>query len=185
MNQEETEEKRQYDLIYESVSKKLEQQISSLSSLDTKASILLATVGVLFAGYLQLLTSGWFLFNHFTVLIVIEIIAFTLTGFFIFKAFILDSNEVWRDDPRPKLLLEVFSKNFRKGEYWLKSEIIKNISDSYEHNDELIIKKYNSLLVARWILFIGVCVLVVHITFSMFDVLRLVKNFLSYIICLI
>jgi hypothetical protein len=47
--------KKQYDLIYENISSKLEQQIESLGSIDTKASILLAATGVIFAGYLQLL----------------------------------------------------------------------------------------------------------------------------------
>lgn len=49
--------KKQYDLLYENISRKLDQQVESLGSIDTKASILLATIGVLFAGYLQLLAS--------------------------------------------------------------------------------------------------------------------------------
>ncbi len=48
--------KNQYDLLYENISRKLDQQFESLGSIDTKASILLATVGFLFAGYLQLLS---------------------------------------------------------------------------------------------------------------------------------
>ena len=158
---------KQYDLLYESVSKKLEQQVSSLGSIDTKASILLAVVGVVFAGYLQLLTSSVISFSEFPLFILLEIGAFVSAGFYIFKAFILDNNEVWRDDPRPKNLLEVFAEHSEKGEYWLKSEIIKSMSQSYEHNDILIIKKYDSLLIARRILYFGISLLVLHLLISL------------------
>lgn len=159
---------RQYDLLYESITKKLEQQVSALGSIDTKASIILAVVGVIFAGYLQLLTTAGTVFNNFAVLVTLELCMLLAAGFYIFKAFILNGDEIWRDDPRPKRLLEVFADNSKKGEYWLKNEIIKNMSDAYELNDALIVKKYDSLINARRLLYVVIPMLAVHLLLSLF-----------------
>jgi hypothetical protein len=160
--------KKQYDLLYEMTSKKLEKQVESLGSLDTKSSILLATVGVIFAGYLQLLTSTEFGFKNIPWLVVLELMLFISSGFFIFKAFMLSKDETWRDDPRPKKLLKYFSENFERGEYNLKDEITKGMVESYECNDKKILKKYEHLHLARNLMYLGIITLLVHLFYIIF-----------------
>ena len=46
-----------YDLLYENITRRLEIQLDSLTSIDTKASIFLATLGIILAGYLHLIMS--------------------------------------------------------------------------------------------------------------------------------
>jgi hypothetical protein len=168
--------KNQYDLLYENISRKLDQQLESLSSIDTKASILLATIGVLFAGYLQLLDSQGMGFGDYRIFVVLEILSFLVSGFLVFGAFILNKKEIWRSDPRPSKLIEIFSKNSNKGEYWLKDQVIKNMNEAYEHNDKLIIKKYNHFLRARGILYFGICILVLHLATLIFNIDKIIIN---------
>lgn len=163
MDEEKQDIKNQYDLLYDNISKKLEQQMESLSSLDTKASILLAVVGVIFAGYFQLLTARGTGFTNYPLLMLLEIVAFVSSGAFTFLAFFLKRTEVWRDDPRPKKLLDLFAENSDQGEYWLKDKINKSMSESYEHNDVLITRKYEHLNTAKQLLYGGVALLVLHL----------------------
>lgn len=165
---------KQYDLIYDNISKKLEQQLDSLSSLDTKSSILLATIGVIFAGYLQLMSSDRFNFGNFKFLVIAELLLFLFAGFFVFRAFILNNKEKWYNDPRPSKLLRVFSQNSDKGLYWLKDEINNSINEAYEKNDILVKKKYNFLLIARMFLYGGIILLFLHIIFLLFGVNKII-----------
>jgi hypothetical protein len=161
--------KKQYDLLYESISQKLQQQVESLGAIDTKSSILLAAIGVIFAGYLQLLTSSELGFTDLPVLVAVEILAFISSGFYVFRAFMLSKEETWRDDPRPSKLLEYFASHSDQGEYGLKDEVIKSMSESYELNDAKILDKYKHLHTARILLFIGIIVLVAHLFIILFS----------------
>lgn len=163
--------KGQYDLLYESISKKLEQQLESLSSIDTKASILLAVIGVIFAGYFQLLTSSELGFIHLRWLVMAELLLFALAGFFVFKAFLLGKDETWRDDPKPKKLLEHFAKHSDEGEYGMKDEIIKSMSESYEANFPKIDEKYAYLRKGRLLLYLGITILIAHLSIILFPCL--------------
>ncbi len=176
MNENNQDLKNQYDLLYENISRKLDQQLESLSSIDTKASILLATIGVLFAGYLQLLDSQGMGFGDYRIFVVLEILSFLVSGFLVFGAFMLNKKEIWRSDPRPNKLIEIFSKNSNKGEYWLKDQVIKNMNEAYEHNDKLITKKYNHFLRARGVLYFGICILVLHLAALIFNIDKIIIN---------
>lgn len=155
--------KNRHDLIYENISRKLTQQIESLGSLDTKASIMLAFVGVIFAGYCQLLTADRLGFTDYPVLICLELLTLIVAGFFVFKTFFLRDEDFWRDDPRPDKLLAVFRDNPNMGEYSLKNEIYLSMSKSYTHNDALIKEKFIHLHTAKRILYIGVVIMFIHI----------------------
>lgn len=168
--------KKQYDLMYENISRKLDQQFESLNSIDTKASILLAAIGVIFAGYLQLLGSQEMGFKNYRIFVVLEIFSFLISGFIVFRAFMLNKKEIWRSDPRPNRLIETFSKNSDKGEYWLKDQIIKGMSEAYEHNDKLSVKKYNHFLIARSVLYFGIGLLAVHLIALLFNVNKIFIN---------
>jgi hypothetical protein len=168
--------KNQYDLVYENISRKLDQQFESLNSIDTKASILLAAIGVLFAGYLQLLGSQAMEFRNYKIFVILEIISFIASGFIVFREFMLNKKEIWRSDPRPDKLIEIFSKNSNKGEYWLKDQINRGMSEAYDHNDRLSIKKYNRFLIARNILYFGVCLLAFHLILMLLGVNKIVFN---------
>jgi len=166
----------QYDLLYENISRKLDQQFTSLDALDTKASILFATIGVLFAGYLQLLSDQKMGFGDYRIFVIVEILSFLVSGFFVFRAFTLNKKEIWRSDPRPNKLIETFSKNSGKGVYWLKDQIIKNMSEAYEHNDKLAIKKHNYFSKARVVLYFGISIFTVHLFASLFSISRIIIN---------
>ena len=166
--------KNQYDLLYNNISSKLEQQIESLNTLDTKASILLAVIGVMFAGYFQLFTCNEIEFKRYLPFVILEILSFVISGFFVFKAFILSKNECWRSDPNPKSLLDAFAKNSGKGEYWLKDQIMKNMSEAYSSNSSLASKKYRYFLAARAILYFGIIILVLHLVLSLFGIDKII-----------
>ena len=168
--------KKQYDLLYENISRKLSQQIESLGSIDTKASILLVMIGVLFTGYLQLLSNQEMGFKDYEIFVILEILSFLVAGAYVFRAFMLSKKEIWRNDPRPQKLVEIFSKNSSKGEYWLKDQIIKNMNEAYEHNDGLIIKKYNYFLSAKCVLYFGIIVLVLHLISLFFSINNIMIN---------
>jgi len=160
--------KKQYDLIFNTISSKLEKQVSSLSSIDTKVSIILASIGVIFAGYLQLISSEKLNLLNYPLITMIILIMFIISGFFAFKSFTLKRDETWRDDPRPSKLLKIFSEKSKEGEYWLKDEISKSMSQSYEENDKRIISKYEYLHKAKNFLFFGVIGLFIHVFISVF-----------------
>lgn len=167
---------RQYDLVYENISGKLDQQIKSLESIDTKSTIFLATIGIIFAGYLQLLASQEMGFGDYRIFIIPEIMLFLIAGFYIFRAFILNKNEFWRSDPKPSKLLETFSKNSDKGEYWLKDQIIKNMNKAYDHNDKLIIDKYNYFLKARDVFYFAISIFTLHLILLLLNIDKLIIN---------
>ncbi len=164
----------QYDLIYDSISNKLEQQLGSLNALDTKANILLVGIGALLTGYFQLLSSSYLNFSSYTILVILELICFIAAGYFIFRTFLLRNHpthkkERWRDDPSPTKLLDIFSKNSAAGVYWLKDEINKSMAIAYDHNTRLLEKKYENFRIAKAMLFIGVSILFVHLIFSLYN----------------
>jgi hypothetical protein len=168
--------KNQYNLLYENISRKLDQQFESLNSIDTKASIILATIGVIFAGYLQLLDSSKFEFINYRYFVVLEILSFLFSGFLVFSSFMLNKKEIWRSDPRPNKLQAVFSKYSNNGEYWLKDQITKNMVEAYEHNDRLITKKSNRFIRAKDVFYFGMFILALHLLMLIFNINSLIFN---------
>lgn len=73
--------KKQYDIVYEKVSIRLEKQVESLQAIDNKASILLAVIGIVFAGYLQLLSNSDLDFVKYPYLVIVELLLFVVAGF--------------------------------------------------------------------------------------------------------
>jgi hypothetical protein len=162
--------KKQYDLIYENISRKLEQQIESLGSIDIKASILLATIGILTAGYFQLLSSKSFSFSDFRFFVIIEILFLFLAGFYSFKAFIQNRNEKWRNDPEPSKLVSTFVENRSRGYYWLKMDIIAWMVKANEKNTHLIETKYDAIRKAQYFLLVAIVIIIIHLSLSLFDI---------------
>lgn len=153
----------QYDLVYSTIEKKLAQQLDRLSQFDTKASIILALVGILLAGYFQLLSASNINFRDYFYLIPSELILLALAGYWIFKAFLLKPNEYWRDDPEPTKLLDSFKENHVEGEYWFKDQIVKAMAEAYEENNRLSNKKYSYIQTAKKILYAAVILIGAHI----------------------
>ncbi len=183
--------KEQFDLVHETVSKRLEQQINMLSSLDTKASIFLALLGILFIGYVNFLIKyfdifleipHWDFFLVFILgrsitvfsfinwefcisipIVVLNLLFFGLSVFYAFKAFILNKDEVWRNDPDPDKLLKSLFNNYKKGIVWLKTEIMINISESYKLNNQMFVEKYNHFIRARNFLYLAALLFLIHL----------------------
>lgn len=165
--------KKQYDLIYDNISRRLEQQIESLGSIDIKASILLATIGILTAGYFQLLASKSFSFSDFKYFVILEILFLFLAGIYSFKAFIQNRNEKWRNDPQPSKLVSTFVQNSSKGYYWLKMDIITWMVNANEKNTYLIESKYDAIRKARLFLLLSIILIIFHLSIALFNVGKL------------
>ncbi|MBN1618316.1 hypothetical protein JW887_03170 [Candidatus Dojkabacteria bacterium] len=166
--------KEQYDFILESVSGKLDQQIEKLGALDTKSSIVFAVAGILFAGLLQIVQNDSL---DRLYLVIVEALLLIGSCFYTFRVFILSKKEIWRNDPRPSKLINTFSKNYKKGIYWLKLEVIKSISASYEKNDILFNQKYRWLRTAVWLLVAAIIILLIHIVLEMYEIPVIDLNF--------
>ena len=155
--------------MYEIVSQKLEQQISLLRSLDTKASILLAAISLLFAGYLQLLDSELLDYRNFLLLVVTELYFFALAIATVLWLLFFNRTLTWRDDPEPDGLVSIYSVlredndqeflNFAE----LKSAVLDNMAEAYEENRERVRRKGDDLWWAGTLVCSGLVVLVIHL----------------------
>lgn len=136
-------------LAYELVKERLAQQIESVKSLDIKASITLAIIGVIFTGYLQSVIthvdSRWIRLLTFLILI--------LAGVFAVKTFVQTKSNNWNDwrnDPDPEQLLNIVTNpDFKSyNDVEITNYILKSMAASYEHNIRLYRKRYNSLYIS-------------------------------------
>ena len=174
--------RRRYDYLHNTIAEKLHQQLDGLNSTDTKANILLVGIGALLAGYFQLLASDSFSsYRQYKVLVLLELLCFMMSGFFVFRTFLLRSKpahkkERWRNDPEPQKLVDAVVNNSGKGEYWLKGAVTKHMVDSYEHNKKLLERKYDNFRLAKMALFVGVLLVFAHILLTLYNVNHIVVN---------
>lgn len=148
-------------LVYEVAKNQLDQQIASIDAFTTRAALVLATCGVVFAGYLQLLSSELWIFNCHQKLFVFEIGAVILAGLFAFLALVFGSEkEPWRYDPNPEKLYQLAE---RVVDLDIEDEVTKSMIESYNHNRTLFEKKYRYLGFARYALYCSVGIFMVHL----------------------
>lgn len=153
-------------LVYESIRDQLDQQIFSVDSFTTRAGLVLATCGVVFAGYLQLLTSKPWMCSEVSLLSVFEILAVLVSGLFAFLS-LAPGGEVdhWRYDPDPEKLYR-FLKDPRDLD--ITDEVTKSMILSYNHNRELMDKKFNYLKFSRRFLYLSGSIFALHLLLFFF-----------------
>lgn len=166
--------RQQYDLIFDVLSKKLEEQIGLISNLDTKASIFLAVTGVVIAGVFVLVASDKLGYRDYKYFVCIELLLLTISGYFVFKAFILEKKEFWYTTPSPKKLLDAFSRNAYENVNFLKEDIIKSIREVYNDNAILATKKHKNFIIAQKFLYAGVILMLLHLVLLFFGINRII-----------
>jgi hypothetical protein len=159
----------QYDLIYEVISKRLEQQMDENKLLNDKVGTLLIVIGIAMAGLTQLIVSSLgYMGGNYKYLLVVEITMFAVSIYLVLKAFLLDPQENWDNPPHPSKLLETFSQHSFSTVAALKEEISKNIKVAYTRNRELKNRKYAYLVEARRFLYIGSALVFIHLCLLFF-----------------
>jgi len=155
----------QQTLAYELVKERLAQQIESVNSLDIKASIVLAIIGVIFTGYLGLIDR-----LHNDWLRSVTLLILTLAGFFAVKTFVQtkrrrDGWDDWRNDPEPEQLLEIITDpdfdTYTEGE--ITSYILDSMARSYEHNKTLYRQRYNFLYSSLALVLLSVIIIGIQV----------------------
>lgn len=167
----------EYDLVYENVAQKLEQQISMLRSLDTKASILLAAISLLFAGYLQLLVAGSLEYRTHQLFVLTELYAFGAGIFMVLRSLVFNGTLIWVDDPEPLQLVQAYydviaaeqisAEEAKEMLHDLKYGVIESIALAYEENRSSVDIKGGQLWWAGVLVSFGLFVLLVHLVLLM------------------
>ena len=150
-----------YRDIFEIISKRLDQQMESVDSFTTRAGLVLATSGIVFAGYTQLFSVEGWICECTKPLFVLEILSIFASGFCAFTALTYGGEkEKWRHDPDPEKLY----KNKDGGEQFLQDEIMKSMISAYKHNRDLYEKKFSWLTYARYALYLSGTAFIIHLT---------------------
>jgi len=134
----------QYDknsLLLRITERKLSEQISSIDSFNIRTGLILATIGVVFTGFTQLVTSDlWITFTP-NIFFVLELISILLSGLFAFVALSIGAhNQHWRNDPDPEKLYRL-SKEKNISE--LEEDVIKTMIVAYKENIKIYKTKFN------------------------------------------
>lgn len=160
---------QQYEFVYEVISKRLEQQMEEVKTLNDKVGTFLIVIGISMAGLTQLITSNLgYREGNYKYLLVVEMILFAVSIYFVLKAFFLKKEEFWDNPPQPASLLETFAQHIFPSLPLLKEEVFKNINKAYIHNRELKNKKYDYLVLAKRFLYVGSAIVFIHLCLLFF-----------------
>lgn len=144
--------------ILELISRRLDQQMESVDSFTTRAGLVLATIGVVFAGYTQMFSVPGWITKCTEPLFILEIIILLAAGFCAFTSLVYGGEkEKWRHDPDPKKLYE------NKDSDNIEDEVTKSMIVAYEHNRDLCEHKYKWLQYARYALYLSAVVFIIHL----------------------
>ena len=139
------------ELIYNEVKDALNAQFQSIDSLDTKAGIIIGSVGVIIGISLNLYSHGNpYLFSSCMTLFLTSI-------FFSFSAYKIKS---YRRDPEPRKIAE---KYLREDGKKVKKQLLDNFIVSFEDNKIKIEKKVKYINYSLVLLFIGLIILTLSV----------------------
>jgi len=137
------------NLLFSEIKERLNDQLQSIDSLDTKAGITLGFIGVILAG---LVNSAWFLDLPYYYLLIILTLIF-LTTFFILRAYLVKS---YRKDPDPKALVDKYEN---ENEDKIKKQLIRNFEECFNKNKKSLEDKKDNLNLGFTFLFVTVIAL--------------------------
>jgi hypothetical protein len=145
-------EKNSDDVIFSELQRRLDDQLHSIQSLDTKAALTLTFVGAIIAG---LVNSSWFLGSNnwckFFILLSLAITAILALLAVIARGY--------RGDPNPNGLINGYAG---KSERVTKGQLTRNYQSAFNDNAKIISRKYVVLNAA----FIGLLVSVIVLAAS-------------------
>jgi hypothetical protein len=154
------------NLVQEIIEKRLGEQISSVDTFATRAGLILATNGIVFAAYTQLVSNRLWLINCGSVLFVPEIALVALSGFFAFTALAIGGEKgSWYYDPDPEKLYRL-SKD--KSNVDLRDEIIRSMVDAYNKNAKTFKEKFELLSYAKYALYGSGLIFLIHLLIFFF-----------------
>ena len=143
------------DLIYSEIKERLRDQMGSVTSLDTKAGVVIVLIGTFLGG---LINSTWFLDLNILQLVLIlgSLLASVVLALLCIKA------GKYRKDPEPGPLIDGY---IDKKEKETKKQLIRNFSESYNSNKSSIGRKVsllNSSLVVLAVSILLLCIVILH-----------------------
>lgn len=148
------------------IERRLAEQFASIDTFTTRAGLVLATCGVAFAGYAQLLTSEFWLDNCAAILFVLEIGLVCLAGFFAFSALVPGGEErPWSYDPDPEKLYRL---GFEEPHTEVEDQAVRAMIDAYGKNKEIFRDKFTQITRARMALYGSGAVFLIHLVVVFF-----------------
>ena len=153
-------------LVYEAIREKLREQIESIDAFNTRAGLILATCGVIFTGYIQLLLSRSWMFGCGSALTFFEIFFLLISMVLAFLALAPGAEEEpWLSNPSPRKLYDLFAKN-PDGD--IEKEATESMVKAYDHNRDTFKKKFDYLRYPRYALFASGSIFAVHLIIHFF-----------------
>ena len=148
-------------VVLDIISGRLDAQIESVDAFNTRAGLVLATCGMVFAGYMQLLTSKEWLTDCNIWLFVIEIGLLLISGGLAFASLAPGADkDPWLYNPVPRALHELHEKF---GEDLDIGRVIESMLKAYDHNTEVFKEKYDLLRYSRWFLYGSAIIFTYHL----------------------
>lgn len=156
-------------LMYDVAKDQLNQQIVAVDSFTTRAGLVLATCGVVFAGYLQLLGSQSWLQVFTSWLFIPEIILMLLSAFFAFLSLVPGGEKGhWRYDPEPEKLYKLIEENESNNKVDIQDEMVRSMIVSYKHNKDVFNLKFTYLKYSRYLLCASGAIFIIHLLIFFF-----------------
>ncbi len=150
------------DIIFKLISERLDQQIESADSITNRAGLVLATCGIIFTGYIQLIGVRFWAVSCLGLLFVLETIAIITAGLFAFRALRLGGEQgSWRHDPNPRKLLKLLEK--KDDNVDVVDSVLENMAVAYEHNQTVIKDKFELMGSAMKVMLASVIIFIIHL----------------------
>ena len=141
-----------HNLIYEEIKERLKDQMDSITSIDTKAGIVIALIGAFLGG---LVNSSWFLeLPKLQLILVLTPLVISLT-----LALVSIKVADYRKDPEPTPLVDKYAEENQEK---TQGQLIRNFADSYDKNKRAITKK--EWFINASLIMLGVSILFLCIT---------------------
>jgi len=156
-------------LVYDVAKDQLDQQITAVDSFTTRAGLVLATCGVIFAGYLQLLGSPSWLQDFTSWIFIPEIILVLLSALFAFLSLVPGGEQGhWRYDPEPEKLYKLIEENESNNKVDVQDEIVRSMVVSHTHNKNVFNLKFTYLKYSRYLLCASGAIFIIHLLIIIF-----------------
>ena len=148
-------------LILNTIEARLNEQMRSVDTFTTRAGLVLATCGVVFAGYLQLLAAHSRMISCGSGFFILEVVLVIAAGYFAFASLVPGGEEGrWRHDPHPEKLYKLAKA---EGGVDIEDAVIKSTIESYNVNSRIFDEKFTLLKYSRYALYASGSIFILHL----------------------
>lgn len=155
-----------HKLLFEIAKDKLNQQLAAVDSFTTRAGLILATCGVIFTGFLQLMTSVSWSSATDSRLFFIEVSLVLIAGFCAFLSLAIGGEKgSWDDAPNPE---EVYRQMSNNKQYNLLDEATRSMIEARKTNNALFNEKFRLVQISRYTLTASGAVFIIHLILHLF-----------------